>query len=691
MNTQRRGSVRTALAVTLSAALATTALAMVPAANAASVTPRALVATPPTYFVQGESGNGGLSFVSAANPNEEQSSVIIGRAFADSQVLNSNTNTRASNAYAAAFGRPPNTELLSEADRHDPGREERSAAVLTQEAQPGQYTLRDVTTYAEASRYPSCPTQPDPEQEFSSHAAGGATIGNASTPSLRAYLNAEQQRRYTQFYTEASANLQTQLAAAAAETTNEDTRAALLAAIPRAATLPQDALDNPAISIEGLVTRTSNRSPNASELYAESSVRFDILKVLGGAITTTQFRTSRSVEVVDGVPQYSTVKGQFRPAIFGLPVLQELVNGELSADFGRLALDPGGADFSAIERELQRIAPQNGLTYVRLSIDLDRSRVVGRMNVVAGTLFGGTESPFVQANKQTGNSSPCIDVPPPPPPPVQTGRITIDTFIPPKSDAGGPLVYRVECRNGYFERVEARGVRGERTSTTTGLIELGTRCTVTPVSNGNFGGETPPAQDSFVPGRLIFRGPAYLPPTGGDDVYDPRDLGVGVAAAEEEEQRIATTFSEPAPVATAPSSWSDSCPTARDREPVLVIPRLRKCWRVGHDGLGNNALDNGPQRYPGSVDPGRQGVAAIAAHRTTHDSPFYYLDRLREGDKIRLRTTRGTFTYEAVRMNVVKPDVDNALKALGMRHRLVLTTCSGGLARRLVVQAVLLR
>lgn len=273
---------------------------------------------------------------------------------------------------------------------------------------------------------------------------------------------------------------------------------------------------------------------------------------------------------------------------------------------------------------------------------------------------------------------------------MEKGRITIDTFIPPKSDAGGPLVYRVECNNGYRERVQARGVRGERTSTTMGLIKVGVQCTVTPVANGNFGGEPPPPQDSFVPGRLLFRGPAYLPPTG-DETRDPRDLGVGVAAAEAEDERIAETFDQPVAAATPPASWSDSCPTPRKHEPTLVIPRLRDCWRVGHDGLGDAALERGPQKYPGSIAPGRQGVAAIAAHRTSNGGMFYYLDRLREGDRIRLRTVQGTFTYEATRMDVVRPDNDTALKARGMGHRLVLTTCSGGVARRLVVQAVLLR
>jgi len=701
MNTQRRGSVRTALAATLSAALATTALAMVPAANATTTVSGPVTAAtrdnfPPIPGMTGRNEPTLLTYTSETGATREAriAGGLSYTGFSTECGIPDHATVRDILATAYAVDPDPNQsgdEVLKSAAVD--GREEKSSPlIVTGQTGPHSFALADVMTYAEAKR-----EQTYPRDTYSISSSAGTNIRSTNTAPLRAYLSAEQQQRLTQLYTEVSADLQAHLATAAAETTNPDTRAALLAAIPRAATLSNDALNNPALVLDGLQTNVRLRSPNRSEIYGTSSLSVKELRLLGGVIRTTNYRTSVAIQRVDGVASEQITHGQLSATILGLPLRGE----ERVTDFTDLALDPGGADLSAIKADLERITQTivqpglntndlgtkgfadslSGILYVR-SLDPSQSAASIAVRTGSPTLFSYQDRDPANGCGDGNND----------PPPVETGRITIDTFIPPKSDAGGPLVYRVECRNGYFERVEARGVRGERTSTRTGLIELGTRCTVTPVSNGNWGGETPPSQTTRVSSRLLFRGPVYLPPTGGDgDVFDPRDLGVGVAAAEEEEQRIATTFSEPAPVATAPSSWSDSCPTARDREPVLVIPRLRKCWRVGHEGFGNNALDNGPQRYPGSVDPGRQGVAAIAAHRTTHDSPFYYLDRLREGDKIRLRTMRGTFTYQAVRMNVVKPDVDNALKAQGMQHRLVLTTCSGGLARRLVVKAVLLR
>ena len=106
-------------------------------------------------------------------------------------------------------------------------------------------------------------------------------------------------------------------------------------------------------------------------------------------------------------------------------------------------------------------------------------------------------------------------------------------------------------------------------------------------------------------------------------------------------------------------------------------------------GTSPAALTRGPGHYRGTPFPGEGGNVAIAGHRTTYLHPFWALNRLEPGDRIILRTRRGTFMYEVIWQKVVPP---GSWWVLGQTKvpSLTLTTCNPRFlaAERLVVRAV---
>ncbi|MGW5000020.1 class E sortase [Streptomyces hydrogenans] len=120
----------------------------------------------------------------------------------------------------------------------------------------------------------------------------------------------------------------------------------------------------------------------------------------------------------------------------------------------------------------------------------------------------------------------------------------------------------------------------------------------------------------------------------------------------------------PAPEEPAPVGGSSAAPSARPssggakpspapaRTPsgetfaVLRIPRIGLTVPVAQGISKSKVLDKGyVGHYPGTAAPGRVGNVALAGHRNTHGEPFRYVNRLRKGDEITLRTREGTYTY----------------------------------------------
>jgi sortase A len=93
------------------------------------------------------------------------------------------------------------------------------------------------------------------------------------------------------------------------------------------------------------------------------------------------------------------------------------------------------------------------------------------------------------------------------------------------------------------------------------------------------------------------------------------------------------------------------------------------------EGVGDDALREGPGHYPGTPLPGQPGNVAIAGHRTTFGAPFFDLDKMAAGDDIELKTATGDFHYTVFQTMVVKPS-DVSVIANTPDNRLTLTTCN---------------
>jgi sortase A len=110
------------------------------------------------------------------------------------------------------------------------------------------------------------------------------------------------------------------------------------------------------------------------------------------------------------------------------------------------------------------------------------------------------------------------------------------------------------------------------------------------------------------------------------------------------------------------------------------------------EGVGWNDLRRGPGHYPETALPGQPGNVAIAGHRTTYLHPFWNLNEMEVGDRVVLRTRRGTFTYRVDWVRVVGPK-DWWVIAPTAEPSVTLTTCEPrfSAAKRLVVRGVLVK
>lgn len=130
---------------------------------------------------------------------------------------------------------------------------------------------------------------------------------------------------------------------------------------------------------------------------------------------------------------------------------------------------------------------------------------------------------------------------------------------------------------------------------------------------------------------------------------------------------------------------------------VISIPKIG-LERVIVEGVSKGDLKKGPGHYPGTAMPGQAGNAGIAGHRTTYGAPFNRIDELVPGDKIRVTTPQGEFTYEVIpapgqtdqAWYVVAPSQVEVLADAG-DNRITLTACHPKYSarQRIIVHAVL--
>lgn len=133
---------------------------------------------------------------------------------------------------------------------------------------------------------------------------------------------------------------------------------------------------------------------------------------------------------------------------------------------------------------------------------------------------------------------------------------------------------------------------------------------------------------------------------------------------------------------------------AREAKPGQPIGRIR-LPRIGLNavmvhGTDTASLRKGPAHYPDTPMPGLRGTVGIAGHRTTYGAPFRDIDKLREGDAVRVDMPYAKFTYEVVRTRIVAPTALWVTRRVAY-DQVILTACHPkySAAQRIVVFAKL--
>jgi sortase A len=105
----------------------------------------------------------------------------------------------------------------------------------------------------------------------------------------------------------------------------------------------------------------------------------------------------------------------------------------------------------------------------------------------------------------------------------------------------------------------------------------------------------------------------------------------------------------------------------------IRIPHIHASY-VMVEGTGAAPLRKGPGHYPDTPLPGMPGTVGVAGHRTTYLAPFNKLDKVKDGDEIRLEMPYAVITYRVERTRIVPPTALWVTKRVAY-DRLVLTAC----------------
>lgn len=142
---------------------------------------------------------------------------------------------------------------------------------------------------------------------------------------------------------------------------------------------------------------------------------------------------------------------------------------------------------------------------------------------------------------------------------------------------------------------------------------------------------------------------------------------------------------EEARAATRPRTATPRLPALADGAPV---GRLTGRGVDAIVVMGDSVADirKGPGLW--HARPGYGRTTVISGHRTTYGAPFRHLDGLRRGDRLKLVTPYGTFTYRVTGTRIVDPSDVSVARDVG-HERLVLTACNPvySAAQRIVVLA----
>ncbi|GFH88782.1 hypothetical protein IMSAGC002_00020 [Lachnospiraceae bacterium] len=107
------------------------------------------------------------------------------------------------------------------------------------------------------------------------------------------------------------------------------------------------------------------------------------------------------------------------------------------------------------------------------------------------------------------------------------------------------------------------------------------------------------------------------------------------------------------------------------------------------EGADSKQLAYGIGHIPDTAAAGSKGNCVLAGHRgSRYGTYFKYLNRLAEGDVVRITDKEGNVhLYEAVSWEVVGP-YDNSVKAQGEERSLTLLTCENSGTMRLIYHCI---
>ncbi|MBN2100616.1 sortase [Candidatus Dojkabacteria bacterium] len=111
------------------------------------------------------------------------------------------------------------------------------------------------------------------------------------------------------------------------------------------------------------------------------------------------------------------------------------------------------------------------------------------------------------------------------------------------------------------------------------------------------------------------------------------------------------------------------------------------------DGISQESMLKGFWHYPLSSEPGKRGNTVIFGHRFDKLPPstdtFFYLDKIKVGDKIEIIQTDGDFSYTVVETKIVEKSNSEVLDN-SSDYRITLVTCTPlwTSEKRLVVVAI---
>jgi len=88
---------------------------------------------------------------------------------------------------------------------------------------------------------------------------------------------------------------------------------------------------------------------------------------------------------------------------------------------------------------------------------------------------------------------------------------------------------------------------------------------------------------------------------------------------------------------------------------TIEIPKINVTKGM-FEGVTLTTLNRGPGHWPGTAMPGQAGNVVVGGHRTSHDKPFRYIDKLDPGDEVIFNTDDGRFVYRVTSSEVVTPD-----------------------------------